>query len=340
MADASTRKLAWFRRLLKVSPPPVAVLSTDPAGWDRERALDALGGIVASEAEIPEATRTRLYEPDGGDADTTIICWHGFTNAPSQFSQVAPLLVEAGYRVLVPRMPHHGQADLLTRDLGALTVAELTGQVNDLVDIASGLGRNVWVLGISAGGTLAAWAAVTRADVSRATLLAPLAAPVGFPMPLVRMLVKWPRLVPKLYWWWDPRVKADLVKQQGPYAYPGFPMRGLFPFLHLSEAILDAQVSANHELERVVVVTNPGDFAVRKDVAKQFALERVGATAQITGEALIDGSHSWMHDFIDPWAPSTADADQVLAILLASFGVGDPAAGGLLIPPLVASQPA
>ena len=338
MSTAETpARPAWFRRLLRVEPP-VGQRSVAAVGaFGPEASLARLAQLEGLDSGIPEATRTRLYEPDGG-AEISIVMWHGFTNAPSQFGEVAESLRSLGYRVLVPRMPYHGEADLLNRELAKLTITDLVEQVEACVDIASGLGSKVWVLGLSAGGTMAAWAAATRPEVSRAALLAPLIAPVGFPMPLVRALVKWPAIVPKFYMWWDPRVKAKLTEGQSPYAYPGFPVPGLFPFLHLSEALFDHSVEPGHDLERVVLVTNPGDFAIRKDVAQRFVQEVFAARADRTVEANVDGDLKWMHDFVDPWG-GFGTTEQVVAIILAAFGVGEPTAAGALVPPLVTEQP-
>jgi hypothetical protein len=88
-----------------------------------------------------------------------------------------------------------------------------------------------------------------------------------------------------------------------------------------------------------VLVTNPGDFAIRKDAAKAFASAVFAPHAATFGEALIDADLKWMHDFVDPLSPSTGTAEQVAAILLASLGTGDPTAGGVLVPPLVTEQP-
>jgi hypothetical protein len=110
-------------------------------------------------------------------------------------------------------------------------------------------------------------------------------------------------------------------------------------FLHLSEWLYDGSVQVGHDLERAVLVTNPGDFAIRKDAARAFAATVFRPRAQSFCEALIDPDLKWMHDFVDPRSPSTGTAQQVAAILLASLGTGDPAAGGVLVAPLVTKQP-
>jgi carboxylesterase len=324
---------AWFRRLMPIPPLPAA--SQNPAR-NRQEALAGYERLAALDDGIPEPTRTRLCEP-GDKAAATIVIWHGFTNAPSQFAKVVDALCAAGYRVLLPRMPHHGQADVLNRDLARLSESELVGQVHACIDIAAGFDAPVWVVGLSGGATLAAWAAASRSEVSRLVLAAPLAAPVGFPPPLVRALVRFPRIVPHFYHWWDPRKKADLG--HSPYAYPGFPFQALMPYLHMSEALFDHSATAGHRLERVVLVTNPGDFAIRKDIARTFASGVFEGNADTFGEASVDDSLKWMHDFVDPYSPGAGTTEQVVAILEAALGVGDPTAGGLLVPPLVPVQP-
>jgi pimeloyl-ACP methyl ester carboxylesterase len=324
---------AWFRRLMPLAPLPVE--GGHPAA-SSEEALAKFAELAALDEDIPEATRTRLLEPDGAAA-ATIVIWHGFTNAPSQFGKVGEALRAAGYRVLLPRMPHHGQGDLLNRDLAGLTESELTGQVHACIDIAAGFGAQIWVVGLSAGATLAGWAAATRGEVSRLVLAAPLVAPTGFPLPLIRAMVRYPSIVPRFYYWWDPRKKARLG--HSPYAYPGFPVPGLMPYLHLSEALFDHSVEAGHSLERVVLVTNPGDFAIRKDAARDFASGVFGVRAERFGEARVDGALKWMHDFVDPFSPDAGTTEQVVAILSAALGVGESSAGGLLVAPLVPEQP-
>lgn len=326
------RSLAWYRRLIRVPAPPASVPNPAP---DRVVALARLAELADADAGIPEATQSRFFEP-AGPAIATIVVWHGFTNAPSQFVAVAEQLSLLGYRVLLPRMPFHGLADVLNRELKHLTSAQLAAQVDDCIDLSSGFGDPVWVVGLSAGATLAGWAAAKRGEVSRLVLSAPLVAPKGFPLPLVRLLVRHPGAIP-FYWWWDPRKKADLG--HSPYAYPGFPIPGLMPFLHLSEAMIEHSVNVGHRLERVVLTTNPGDFAIRRDVARTFAEEVFAPRADYYGEANVDASLKWMHDFVDPWSPGAGTTEQVVAILLAALGVGEPTAGGVLVPPLVSEQP-
>ena len=323
---------AWYRRLMPLGALPRA--HPRPTTGHRA-ALARFAELAAQDVGIPADTRTQLFEPDVV-ATATIVIWHGFTNAPSQFAAIAEWLRSAGYRVLLPRMPYHGEENLLNRDLLKLTTGQLVDHLDTVVDIAAGFGAPVWAVGLSAGATIAVWAAATRHEVRRLVLAAPLVAPVGFPLPLVRLFVKFPRVVPRLYWWWDPRVKAKTAGS--PHAYPGFPLPGIMSFLHLSEWLYDGSMQLGHDLERVVLVTNPGDFAIRKDAARAFASAVFAPRAESFGEALIDPGLKWMHDFVDPLSPSAGTTEQVAAILLAALGTGEPTAGGVLVQPLVTEQ--
>ncbi len=326
------RRSALYQRLLPL--PPVPDGHSAPT-HDAAAARARLAGLLVGEDGANPAARSQLYEPDSSPPATLVI-WHGFTNAPPQFAPAAAVLAKAGWRVLLPRMPRHGLTDVLTRELAELKVDELTTHADAWVDIAVGFGHPVWVLGLSAGATLAAWASATRPEVSRLVLAAPLVAPKGLPLPVVRMLVRFPRIVPNIFFWWDPRVKASLG--HGPYVYPGFPMPGILPFLHLSEAMFDQAVVAGHRLERVVVTDNAGDRAIRRDAAKAFASHVFGANAQVQGVAQLDPSLGWGHDFVDPYSPHTGTPEQVAALILAAFGVGEPTGAGTLVPPLLPAQ--
>jgi carboxylesterase len=84
-------------------------------------------------------------------------------------------------------MPRHGLADRMTSELGKLRAEELRDFGDLTVDIAVGLGDRVTVVGLSAGGVVAAWLAQHRPEVARAVLIAP-----SFGL---GTLGKWPQLV-------------------------------------------------------------------------------------------------------------------------------------------------
>jgi carboxylesterase len=341
LAVAAGAAFAVWVALVAFRGATIAVPAPAPARPTRSphEALARLAELQSADDEgVAEACRTRLLEPSEPCA-ATIVVWHGFTNCPAQFAAVAERFAAAGYRVLLPRMPHHGARDVLTRELLELRAADLTGHVGVCVDIATGFGAPVWVVGLSAGGVLAAWAAATRDEVSRAVLSAPFVAPKAIPMQLVRLLVRFRSLIPGLYLWWDPRKKADLG--ESPYVYPGFPLPGMVPFLHLAEALYDRHLTPDHRLRRVVLTSNPGDFAIRRDVARSFTFRVFDGRAETLAELTLDAQLGWWHDFVDPYGPHVGPTDHVAEVFLAALGVADdPAAGGAIVPPLPVPDPA
>jgi hypothetical protein len=64
-------------------------------------------------------------------------------------------------------------ADRKVENLSPLKAEELRDCADTSVDIMCGLGREVYVAGLSAGGTLTAWIAQNRGEVTRTILIAP-----------------------------------------------------------------------------------------------------------------------------------------------------------------------
>src|SRR5215471_212799 len=78
------------------------------------------------------------YEENGGPQGFPIILLHGFPDDVRAYDQVAPPLVKAGYRVLVPYLRGYGPTRF--RDAAAPRMAEQAAIGQDLVDFADALG--------------------------------------------------------------------------------------------------------------------------------------------------------------------------------------------------------
>jgi pimeloyl-ACP methyl ester carboxylesterase len=101
------------------------------------------------------------------------LLFHGFTDVPTQFEVVGKALFDDGANVYIPRLPHHGERIAPIRALGRVRGDELAAFGDSSVDIARGLGDSIVVVGLSAGGAIAAWITQTRRDVRRTVLIAP-----------------------------------------------------------------------------------------------------------------------------------------------------------------------
>ena len=156
------------------STDALASHSIDPA-TDYETAISRFAQVQAQEevdGSLNQVCRSKLLT-HGSKTERVIVLMHGMTNCPQQFVELAPILYEQGYNVLIPRMPHNGLADPDTDDLRYLKAAELRDCSNAMVDIAYGLGEHITFLGLSVGGLMAAWVAQYRDDVNKAVIIAP-----------------------------------------------------------------------------------------------------------------------------------------------------------------------
>ncbi len=102
----------------------------------------------------------------GQKVDKVMILVHGYTNCPTQFDELGQRFYDLGYNVLIAPLPHHGLADRLNKEQGNLTAEELTTYADTIMDLAHGLGDNIDMMGISAGGVITAWAAQNRKRLS------------------------------------------------------------------------------------------------------------------------------------------------------------------------------
>jgi len=230
-----------------------------------------------------------------------IVFFHGYTNCPEQFAQLGERFYELGYNVLIPCMPHHGYADRLTEDVRNLTAEELGAYGDQAVDIARGLGRQVTVMGISGGGSLAAWLVQNRADVDYAV---PLSAsvwingvPVWLSRPLIRVFLASSGLV-----WWDPR-----TQEENPYsvyyAYPQYALRSLGEVLRMGVIIRKQARLAGPAGGSVLMLINDADPGVSNAQLNWLAETWSQHNAAPVQTYHFEKSLGMPHDIITPGTP-------------------------------------
>src|SRR5688500_12221139 len=125
------------------------------------------GGPLCLSRPVPESksTASEACSWPGGPHGALVL--HGFTGNPSSMRGVAEALADVGFAVELPRLPGHGTTieDMLTTGFSDWAAAaeaaylDLAGRVASLV-----------VVGLSMGGTLAAW--VTARNPATAGLVA------------------------------------------------------------------------------------------------------------------------------------------------------------------------
>ncbi len=215
--------------------------------------------VAADDASIAAECRT-LFLSHGRAARRVVVLLHGLTNCPAQFDSLARLVFDGGANVLVPRLPRHGLADRMSGELSRTDARELRDFTDRVVDAAGGLGGEVIVVGLSVGGTMAAWAGQNRTEVDRVIVIAPLLAPPRLSPPLSRAATRLAVALPNWFVWWDAKRKQDLP---GPrHVYPRFATRAAAASLVLGAAVLDQATRAAPHCRSAAFVTIEHDPAV------------------------------------------------------------------------------
>jgi hypothetical protein len=286
----------WNRRVT-VAP----VLDRRPSFGAATQHIRAAIARDAADSAILPAALPRLYE-HGKPAQHAVVLFHGFTNCPQQFDELARRYHARGCNVYVPRLPKHGLRDRLTRALADVTLADYQRSAEDAFVLARGLGTSVSAVGLSLGASMVLWLAQTQ-PIDLAVPIAPFLMPVTpgsvhVPIPPVvgnpgmRVLYT----LPSMYWWWDPGVK---VNSKPAYAYPGYPTHALAELIFLGDAVFDQASVARPRARRCVLVLNERDNAVDNAVAREL-LATWNSRGARYDELVLETPGLPRHDIIDP----------------------------------------
>ncbi|MCA0297084.1 MAG: alpha/beta hydrolase [Actinobacteria bacterium] len=255
----------------------------------------AIDTVLAQERQLPLLDRGgSIADLTGAKTPVALVIFHGYTNTPDGFRLVAKAYQEQGYNVWVPRMPHHGLADKMTDDFSKLTAEELRAYADAAIDIASGLGEKVWVMGLSGGGALATWAAAERSEVARTILISPLLNPGGYPAWEVPPMARALRLSPvDVYNWWAPEKGADNVAGM---IYPRYSLKGIAAFLGV-RLWLDRK-PAGVVKGTVLLIRNAGDASIDANFNEQL-VRRITPANQVEIYQIPASAHLG-HDYVAP----------------------------------------
>ncbi|MBW4472673.1 MAG: alpha/beta hydrolase [Stenomitos rutilans HA7619-LM2] len=188
-----------------------------------------------------------------------IVFFHGFTAAPEQFVPIGEAFFQAGYNVLIPLLPGHGQAGDWNDDHPPPLpenpyIYQEFGR--NWLENAQALGDRVVVGGLSGGGTLSAWLALECAQqVDRSLLFAPYLSGTN-------TLVDW--VVERMNVYFEWKVAPGNVG----FGYGGFQMPALRVFLDMGQEILDrAKVQPAAPM---LIVSSADDRAVDSEEHQQL----------------------------------------------------------------------
>lgn len=282
-------------------PVDTSGLSADPnpvADYDA-----AVARFEAQNGSFPQ-TMNPLCLPEllthGEKTGRVVVLLHGVSSCPRAFVDFAPMLHERGDTVMTVLLPEHGFANRATDAMRDITAQQLRAMVDNAVDIAVGLGDEVVVLGISAGGTAAAWAAQNRSDVDRAVLVAPFMGLAGFGPMVNRALMNAQLWLPNVKLWKDPKLRGDWNGM--PHAYASQATRGIGQIMRLGYSVLDQAARERAAAGEVAFVLNDNDKAVSNDVtiALQDRWEKQGTPILAY---TFDAAEGLGHELIDPKEP-------------------------------------
>ncbi|WP_156226736.1 alpha/beta fold hydrolase [Corynebacterium comes] len=290
--------------------------TADSASMSYGQAMGAVHAQrVSDEARgVTGECRSRVLTHDG-KTEGAVVFFHGIRVCPSQFDDLALHFFEAGYNVYLPVAPAHGTAD--PRAHGEVEAGALVDYVNESITIATGLGDEVGVVGLSGGGLLGTWAAHHREEVERLLVLS------GFYEPASSEVPKWQ--LPLLKTLYGKHLLADSFSNGADSADPGFSYRGLAQYLIIGDNLRADPGSP--ALRSVATVIAEDDTRIDQGLAVSVP----GTLAEANGlelfEAAIPGKWKVGHEIVNTSTPGVAEHRQELFQLYLDLYAGRPAAG-------------
>ncbi len=272
-------------------PASTAGLESRPnAAVDFAGGMERLNAIHVDEERQPLLAECRTqWKTHDRRTEKAIVFYHGLTNCPAQFAYLADVFFERGYNVIIARHPYHVYADRDPAHLASLTAAGYRDMADASIDAARGLGEQVYVVGLSGGGTVAAWVAQHRADVTRSVMLAPFYGSGFMPAFINRFGINLLTRIPSIT-----LPGATII----PYAYPGNTTRAMGETMLLGESV--SRLAGNHKpaTTSLALLYNENDRTVNNTMAVDLmkAWARTGITPEIY---VMPASLGLPHDIID-----------------------------------------
>ena len=233
------------------------------------------------------------------------VLFHGLTNSPRQFRKLAATLYDSGDNVFVPRLPQHALRGADADDLGRLTAEALRDVGDAAIDLASGLGDTVVVLGLSLGGDAAAWTAQFRPEVDRAVIVAPTLGLAHVSSIVATPMMNLTLRVPNYS-------KNDPPDSLRPDRTLGWSTRAVGQMLRLGAAVRRAADKRAPAARDIRILVNANDRTVSRDAIDELAAQWSATGGRVSMFEFPD-SLRLPHDVIDP--------DQVTGNTSASYPV-------------------
>lgn len=288
-----------------------------PATKPAETYQDAMAAFLAIRTR--ESAGAPLHErcpstllTHGKKVARVVIYYHGLTSCPAQGDALAAKLFGLGYNVYLPRMFGHGEADPLTLSLAEMRAEDLVQLANESADLAQGLGDEVVVIGLSAGGTIASWTAQYRRDVDISISVAPFFGPYIVPGWANHAATNLLLMLPNTMVWWNP---LETVRPpELDYAYARYATHGLAQTMRLGAIVASSARVTPPASPNIAVLLNEADVAVNQALAEQVIASWRNNGRDVNVEVL-PFWHRLPHDLINPREPG-GNTDLIYPILL------------------------
>lgn len=194
---------------------------------------------------------------------TGILVSHGFSGSPKSMKPWARHLAEAGYTVELPRLPGHGTS---WQDMNRTRWEDWYGEVDRVVTDLEDRCENVFVMGLSMGGTLCLRLAEEHPELSGVVVVNPAVhteRPDRFVLPIIR------HVVPAF-----PGISNDIKKpgvDEG--AYTKLPLQAAYSLTKLWEKV-KADVSA---IKQPILVFRSAEDHVVEPSNAQWVIDNVAS---------------------------------------------------------------
>jgi len=278
--------------LLALIPINISDLASNPnPATSYADSVQRIQSVFADEADkVCDICGTRFYT-HGERTRKVVVLVHGLTNSPRQFQELVEMLFNDGYNVLIPRMPYHGLKTHTVSELENTTTEDLRLFSDETVDMVAGLGDEITVVGLSGGGTVAAWIAQNRGDVHKAVLIAPLYGMAPAPPLANEMLGNLFTRIPDITW-------ASSSEQPRESVYLGWSTRGVAEYMVFSRAAQPVAEGESSKVKNIVLVTNGNDHTVNNGMSEDV-VEKWETTGAAITRYQFDESLGLPHDYVD-----------------------------------------
>ncbi len=231
---------------------------------DYDQAVARVEQLQQEETPITREVSRSILMTHGEKTDDVYVLVHGVTNAPHEFEELGQMFYDQGANVLILRMPQHGLLSGDIKELKNLKPEAVREYADTVIDIASGLGDNMTVIGLSAGGTVAAWMAQNRPEVDRAIVMSPFLGIAETPMFLDPILMRAFLRLPGFSI--GGKSEADRA-----WVYKGESSKGLAIFMLMGQALFKQAEETPPQADAIFILTTGADTAADNGWADKLA---------------------------------------------------------------------